>query len=1046
MSYFRSLIRRFVPSVLCVLLTCIAPVFAMADPSSASLTVSVSDSSGAIVPGARVRLLNSETNQEQTLTSGKSGTVTFPFLKPGHYSLVITKTDFADVTVSNVVLNVGDQKQIPLVLKVGSATQEVTVDGSGLTINTTDASVSTVVDRQFVANMPLNGRSFQDLISMTPGVVTQSPQTTSQSVGRNGDFSVNGQRTESNYYTVDGISANSNTGPALGGNSPANGGSVASGSALGTTQTLLSVDALQEFRITSSTYSAEFGRTPGGQVSLISRSGTNHFHGTAFEYLRNGWFDANDWFNDNVGVPKQALRQNDFGGTAGGPLAFSPFSRPLSHTFFFASYEGLRLTQPVAAAIQYVPDQFMRDTAPSQLSPLMNAFPKQSPNGIDYGSAQSPSLAQFIQGYSVPGSIDSGSLRIDQALTPRLSAFLRFSDTPSSVQSRALSSLASTQVNSIATILGTTYTLSPTSTNDLRIGYTTGRSIYHSKLDSFGGATPISLDNGLNLQPSSGNNPELAVFISGVGISTLQTLVSENSGQQWNITDSFSFTRASHFVKLGVDYRRIHTTVVEPPNIAVAEWTAANQIKSNSASYAYIEKLHDSVSIYNQFAAFVQDDWKANTRTTVSMGLRWELNPPPHSGTEIKPYLVIGDLTNPSSLTLSKPGASLWNTARYSFAPRLGLALVLHRQPGRETVLRAGGGVFFDTDNEAGEYAFQGIGYSTQHTFSSISMPFTEAQNSFPITADPPYSIALYYPRHLQLPYTIGWSASVEQALGASQSITISYVASEGRRLIQTQELSLSHSLFSTINYVPGGVTSNYQSLQTKFQRQMSHGFSALASYTWSHALDFGSNFTSLPLTYGNADFDVRNNLQMGLSWDLPKTNKSRPTNAVLNGWGVDSRVMARTAFPVTLRGNAVIDPGTGSIYYTNVNLVQNQPLYLHSVGYPGGRILNRSAFSLPVGTDRGNAARNFVRGFGSDQLNMALRRRFPINDSIDVLFRVEAFNLLNHPNFGYIDPTLSDANFGHATQMLNQSLGTLAAQYQQGGPRSMQFALKLSF
>lgn len=307
--------------------------------------------------------------------------------------------------------------------------------------------------------------------------------------------------------------------------------------------------------------------------------------------------------------------------------------------------------------------------------------------------------------------------------------------------------------------------------------------------------------------------------------------------------------------------------------------------------------------------------------------------------------------------------------------------------------------------------------------------------------------MALYYPTDLQLPYALEWSAGLEQALGKSQTMSLSYVASSGRRLIQTQKISPKNPNFTSIFYFPGaGVTSDYQSLQAKFQRQMSKGLSAIGSYTWSHSLDFGSNYSALPVSRGNSDFDVRNNLQAGLSWDLPVFQSGREINAFVNGWGVDSRLVARTAFPITLQGSSVTDPTTGSTYYTNVNVVAGIPIYVNGSQYPGGRVLNRAAFTVPTGTDTGNAGRNFVRGFGATQFNVAVRRHFSISERVGLQFRAEAFNILNHPNFGYVNPTLSTANFGYATKMLNQSLGSVVSQYQQGGPRSMQFALKLLF
>src|SRR5580765_3380135 len=270
----------------------IGPPSAYCQSSSATLFVSVTDTTGAFVPHASLDVRNVATNQSQYLSSSDKGTASFSFLKPGTYQLTVKKDHFADFVVNGLILNVGDARHLDISLKVGSENQTVSVDGSGLTLNTIDASVSTVIDRKFVANMPLNGRSFQDLISMTPGVTTQSPQVGGFNQYQ-GDFSVNGQRTESNYYTVDGVSGNTGAGYPNGSAQTGTTGSIASSTALGTTQSLISVDALQEFRVSSSTYSAEYGRSPGGQFSMATRSGTDNIHGTAFDYLRNDVFDAN---------------------------------------------------------------------------------------------------------------------------------------------------------------------------------------------------------------------------------------------------------------------------------------------------------------------------------------------------------------------------------------------------------------------------------------------------------------------------------------------------------------------------------------------------------------------------------------------------------------------------------------------------------------------------------------------------------------------------------------------------------------------------------
>jgi hypothetical protein len=1018
-----------------------------ADSSTANLSVSVTDISGAVVRRAHLILRNSDTNQEQQSDSNTIGAAIFSFLKPGHYTLTVTKNAFADVVVEGILLNVGDEKHLQLSLKVGSAAQTVTVDGSGLTIDTADASVSTVIDRKFVENLPLNGRSFQDLISLTPGVVTQSPQSGS-SVGTNGDFSVNGQRTESNYYTVDGISANTNSGAPTGFPQAANSGSVAASTALGTTQSLVSVDALQEFRIQGSTYSAEFGRSPGGQFSLVTRSGSNEFHGSTFDYLRNDYFDANDWFNDHYGKPITAKRQNDFGGTLGGPLLIPRIYTGTNRSFFFFSYEGLRLTQPQPAVIEYVPDTNLRSNAPLFLQPILNAFPVQSSDGIDYGNG----LAQFIEPYSLPSRIDSTSIRFDQTFSPKLSAFFRYGDTPSSTSTRNLSSVTENQLNNRTYSLGLTTQETATLSDEFRLGYALSESDSLVSLDNFQGAIPVNLSNAMGLGSYPTSSPFFEIYVAGVGISEIGVGTSVSKSHQWNAIDTLSLARGHHFLKFGVDYRRIVSPLAPSSPEATALFESQRSVLNNSADLLLLTKFRSAVPVFNEYAAFFQDEWKAAPRLNLAYGLRWEADPAPTEANGNDAYTLAGNFSQPSTLKLASQGTPLWKTPWWNFAPRLGVAWIAHDSPGHETVIRTGAGVFFDTADRLATqgYGVSAVGFSASVEYASVPVPIQPAQLAFTPSAAPPYtdSIVVAFPDHLQLPYTLGWSTSLEQALGENQSLSLSYVGSNGRRLIQRQELSI-HSFnpeFGTIIYVPSGITSNYQSLQVQFQRNVRQGVHALAAYTWSHSIDFGSQDSALPVTRASSDFDVRDNFQAGLSWDLPSTLQSGMLAPVFRGWGVDIRAMARSGYPITLLGNHVTDPVTGSQYYTNVNLVPDVPLYLRGRQYPGGRAINRAAVSLPTGSSSGTAPRNYLRGFDADQINLAARREFSLHERLKLQFRAETFNLFNHPNFGYVDPTLTDATFGQATMMLNSSLGTVSSLYQQGGARSMQFALKVLF
>lgn len=1016
------------------------PMRAVADASTANLSVLITDSSGALIPQAHLVLRNVDTNQEQTGESGKSGAATFSFLKPGHYTLTISKAAFADVVVNRISLNVGDDKNLHLSLKISSESQTVDVDGSGLTINTTDASVSTVVDHTFVENLPLNGRSFQDLIAMAPGVVTQSPQTSS-GIGGRGDFSVNGQRTESNYYTVDGVSANAGTGNPTGVPQYSTGGTLPSSTVLGTTQSLLSIDAMQEFRMGGSTYSAEYGRSPGGQISLLSRSGTAQFHGSIYDFIRNNAFDANDWFNNHYGRPSAALRQNDFGGTLGGPIPFiGTWKRP---TFFFVSYEGLRLTVPQPASIQYVPDAAIRQNASPNLRPILNAYPQPTTGGIDYGN-----LAQFISGYTVPGRIDSTSVRLDKTLSSKITAFFRFGTSPSSTQGRVLSSLQTVSGTADSYTAGVTTNIASAVTNELRYGYTHNQSALRAQLDSFGGAQPLILKNAMGLLGADAGSATVYLTFNGSGTSNLQETTANSSGNQWNIVDTLSFSHGKHQWKFGYDYRHISSPLNPATPTITGQFTTMASLLNN-ASTIQVQKYSQSTPAFHEAALFALDEWKVKQKLSLSLGLRWEMNPPPTNAAGPSPYTLTGNPSDPKSLAVAPRGTPLWQTPRLNFAPRIGAAWQAHDTPGKETVVRAGGGVFFDTNNASAAGGFNGLGFNSYATYAGAPLPISPSQQAFQISVNPPYtsSYLFVFPSHLQLPYTLQWSASVEQALGHSQSLTVSYVASNGRRLLQQQTLfvTATNPLFGYVYYFPNGVTSNYQALQIKAQRSVRAGVNALFSYTWAHSLDYGSNSSALPVTRGNSDFDVRNNLQSGLSWELPVQGNHGWRSVLFSHTAIDGRFMTRTAFPVTLQGNTLINPATG-YYTTNLNVVQEQPIYLYSGDYPGGRVINRAAFALPTGTDPGNAPRNFVRGFGATQLNFSLRKEFSLFENATLQFRAEAFNVLNHPVFGLVDARLTNATFGQATKTLSQSLGTVNSLYQQGGPRSMQFALKLKF
>jgi Carboxypeptidase regulatory-like domain len=1055
--------------IVALLLTTLIPIRCLGQSDSASVSGRVTDQQNAVIPNVEVEMRNVDTNATQVAKTNGDGTYSFPSLRPGNYVMSVRKEQFQTVSVTGIALHVQDSLSRNFVLQVGSSSVSVTVTADSVNVNTTDGAVSTVVDESYVKNMPLNGRSFQSLILLTPGVVTNTPQSTG-AIGAAGEFSVNGQRTESNYYSVDGVSAN--TGAFAGAYQfPSVSGSLPASTALGTTQGLVSVEALEEFRVQSSTYSAEYGRNPGGQFSFATKSGVNQWHGTLFEYLRNDLFDANNWFNNYDGLSKTPLRQNDFGGTVGGPVKIPRLYDGQNRTFFFFNYEGLRLLQPEEASTSYVPDQNLRNNTAAPLDAVMKAFPL--PNGPEIldGSGQSIGLAEFTAGWSNPSQIDSYSLRLDHNFGQRLKLFFRFARTDSTNSfrdggnSNSPSSLVSRKINSRSYTLGATQVLSNSFSNDFRVNYSSTTADAAQSLDNFGGAEPVSLAQMQGLSGHGADNVYMAFCFDSAYCPELFEFLTRGEQRQWNLVDTVSHSLGKHLLKYGIDYRRL-APIQEPytPSIGYIFYSQASAVANNiddgiSATSAAAHPIYKNVS------AFIQDSWRVGRRLNLSMGLRWEVNPAPGDAKGNLPYTVEGNSI--TDLQLAPRGKPLWETAWFNFAPRLGLSYILRENAGFETVLRGGGGVFFDTGQQNAGWAYYGPGFQASTVFGSFEgtpatfpIPLSEATPPIINPPTPPYGTVYAFSRHLQLPYTLQWNIALEQALGKSQALTFSYVGANGRRLLQEQESFIldSNPNFNTLFLFNNGLTSDYGALQVQFQRRLSQGLTALASYTWSHAIDYGSRNAALQYERGNSDFDVRHSASAAVSYSLPSKFENGLTSVVFSNWGLDDRFTIRTGFPVTLQGPLTFDPATGKQTYAGLDLVPGQPVYLHGDQFPGGQAVNGSAFAIPAGCSRsfcpnptsGDAPRNFVRGFGAWQMDLAVRREFPIVERLKLQFRAEAFNLFNHPSFGKVDANFcspsATCTFGRALQTLSSSLGVLSPLYQMGGPRSMQFSLKLAF
>jgi hypothetical protein len=1045
---------------------------AIAQTELATVLGRVIDQSGAVIAGAELEIRNLDTNVAVISSTNADGLYTIPSLRPGHYVISVRKPGFKTVSVTQLDVNVQDNIVRNFVLEVGSSSESVTVTAEAGKVNTTDATVSTVVDRNFAENLPLNGRSFQTLIELTPGVVL-----TASNPNDAGQFSVNGQRSDSNYWTVDGVSANVSAKTSFGGGNGFAGGLPGLG-VQGGTNSLVSVDALQEFRIQTSTYAPEFGRTPGGQISISTRSGTNQFHGTIFDYFRNDILDANDWFANRDGLQKASERQNDFGGTVSGPLK-------KGQTFFFFSYEGLRLRLPQVGET-VVPDLASRRGAQPAMQAYLNAYP--IPNGADDIAS---GTGVFNESFSNSSTLNAYSIRIDHKVRENLNLFGRYNRAPSNLTQRGFSSEALSDVTPTDSALqtatmGSSWVVSPTFANELRFNYSLAEGASRSVLDNFGGAVPLSsvaFPAPYTLQNSEFGLQFLSLLTSHSDL--VAGKIQRNVQRQLNFIDSVSVQKTSHSLKFGVDFRRLSSFFDPQLYGQFVLFADVPSAAADNLEFAQVRAGRGATLLFHNLGLFGQDTWRMTPRLTLTYGVRWDVDFAPAAASGPNLLAVTGfDLNDLSKLALAPSGSPPFHTPYGGIAPRAGFAYQLSDDQKWQNVLRGGFGIFYDLATQqagnnlsAGTYPFGATSFLVGGSF-----PLSPASAAPPpvLPSELQSDVLSAFDPDLKLPYTLQWNTAFEQSLGKEQSLSLSYIGSSGRRLLQTAFLVAPNPSFGLASLVSNGARSNYNAFQLQFQRRATRDLQVLASYTCSHSIDTASAGSAFGLAAntlvpgsnadanrGPSDFDVRQAFSLGFTYNIPVFRGGKGLSPVLSGWSVQTLFQARTALPVSIYDSAFfVLRNAAALIFPDV--VAGQPLYLQGaqcnavfgMPCPGGKGFNPAAFTAPPSDANGNPlrqgdlGRNTLRGFGAVQWDFGVHREFPIHESLRLEFRAEMFNVLNHPNFG---PPASDINnsgqFGRSTQMLGKSLnfenlggGGLSALYQIGGPRSVQLALKLHF
>ncbi len=986
---------------------------------SAQVSGVIKDSSDAVIPGAIVTAVNQATGIRRWCRSNGEGSYVIASVQPGVYKMTVRREGFQSVARLGLKFEVAQNAQVDFVLQVGGTEQEVTVEGGPAPVNVDDGSVGMVIGRKMIEALPQDGRNLAGLLELTPGVLV-----TPATAGEAGQFTTNGQRANTNYFTLDGISANTGV---SGTGMPAqfSSGSLPGMTAFGSTHNLISMEALEEFRIATSSFAPEFGRLPGAQVIVTSRSGTNEFHGAAFESVRNEKFSANDWFANAAGLPRGVLRYNNFGGVFGGPVR-------RNRTFFFTSYEGLRLQQPLTWTAA-VPSQAVRRLAPGPVQPILRAFPQ--PNGRDFGEG----LAELTASASRPSRLDAGSVRLDHAICPRLSLFARYSRTPSDNDSGYAQINHSTFLSESVTG-GLTALISPRLNNELRVNTTNTTVDGDWRTTGAGGATPLDL----SLLPLPVAAPREQSFyqltVAGVG-QLITGRAGVNSERQINLVDTLSLNRGTHQFRFGGDYRRLRLNRGGPPYSVGVSFESLADLLANQNMLLVFSEAEQVSSVVRNVSFFVQDTWRVRPRLTVTYGSRWELNPSSASMRTSADTVAAAE----STIRVPAPGASLWRMGYSNFGPRLGIAYGL--TPSGRWVLRAGAGVYYDAGFSAQADAVNGAPFNSLRM--TFGMPYSLAAAAMPVLIQ--YGVA----PDLRLPYSVEWNASLEHGFGDKSTGSVSYLGSAGRALLRREA-----SLRPDIGAVEVAVATNhgasdYHALQLQYRRKVARGLQGIASYSWSHSLDTVSWSSALQLAQpgfggnedrGSSNFDVRHSLAAAFSYDLPAA-RSR----LVRGWTLHGIFRARTGFPV----DVLTRPDAFGLGLSNVvrpDRNTSAPVWIADPNAPGGMLLNRAAFSLPHGLTQGSLGRNSISGFGMHQLDLALRRKFQFSERASVQFRLEAFNALNHANFG--DPVrfLASPLFGQPVSMLNLMLGSgtpnsgLAPALQMGGPRSVQLGLRLEF
>jgi outer membrane receptor protein involved in Fe transport len=1038
----------------CLLLA--APALFYSQTVDTAILGTIADASGGLIVDASVTVTQSTTGIARSVKTNSAGNYEVRYLIPGSYSIEVQAPGFLTERRPAVDLQIGQQAKVDFSLQVGTVQQTVEVHSTQPLLQTENASLAGVVGQERIENLPLNGRKFDDLALLTPGVRVGDPDlhtssTTGSTIAGNGGRIVWGQVNVDGATMVNNRHAYVNIYP--------------------------SVDAVQEFKVQTGNYSAEYGGNAGTNVNIQIKSGSNQFHGDLFEFFRNQDLDARNFFRP-APLPKNILKQNQFGATLGGPIAHDK-------TFFFASYEGIRsIQESPGTAVVLTPSQrngIFTSTVTDPLTGLPfanNQIPASRINPVSqslinrYTPLPNASGSTNYAGASLGDlTVHQGIARVDHYFGPKDSLFVHYIGANRNFPDQDLNPFFRFTGTYPATNISAQYihTFTPALVNEFRAGINRENVSQLSVLtntsftiESLGiNGMKVGGPNGRPLRSSEEGFP--LISISGyLGMGDDKAASNLDNSQTYQLVDNISYIRGKHILKAGADIRKLYdnATTNNTPfgSLAFTSDIAGNAAAAYMLGFPRTTLTPEGVPITKarqwRIGAYAQDDWKLTPNLTINAGLRYDLFVPPKDVNAVTRTL---DFSQNPPIFVPAPGQilnDLWHVSYKDFSPRVGFAW----NPIATWVVRGGYGIFY----YGGQFDHLNILQLNPPTAGSLTItnpslnPIATIQNPIPAALYPanPFFNAVSLPQNRNHPdlYAQDWNLTISKQFG-NNVLDVAYVGNKGTHLdtsfqnynqpspgpgvIQSRR---PYPTFARIRLEDYGANSNYNSLQIHWERRLSKGLSFTLAYAWSHEIDTTAN----EINGGGCGcqdprhrdepasglIDQRHNLVIGYVWKLPLAQQAKGlVGAVAGGWSFEGLISFTSGNPFDI--NESSDTQNDDGIWERPNLT-GQSLGVANQG--PARWFNINAFTPSI-LMYGNSPRNPVIGPGTSTLNLSLAKEFRMffSEAQKLQFRAEGFNALNTPQFSNPDAKLGDVIFGQITSTKSDN-------------RVLQFALKYLF